>query len=700
MKAHRLPGRRRWAPSSTSSRFPADMRDEAEKYREKLIEAVAETDDDAAREVPRTAGRSRPTEIKAALRRATIAGHVQPGPLRHGLQEQGRPAAARRGRRLPARRPLDVPPIEGHDDVGARARAPRADRRRAVLGPGLQDHDRPVRRPARLLPRLLRPPRRRLRRSTTRPRTRSERIGRLLKMHANKREEIKEVYAGDIAAAVGLKNVTTGDTICDEDAPGRPRGDEVPGAGHLGRHRAEDQGRPGEAGHGARQADAGGPDLPGAHRPGDRPDDHPRHGRAAPRDHRRPAGARVQRRRQRRQAPGRLPRDDHARRPRARAGSSARPAAAASTATCKIRIEPAEPRHTTSCSTTRSSAASIPQGVHQADRAGHPGGDGDRRPRRLPDRSASHVELYDGSYHEVDSSEMAFKIAGSMAFQDAAKKAQPVLLEPIMEVEVVVPEEYMGDVIGDLNSRRGHIKTWSRAAGVQVITARVPLSEMFGYSTDLRSMTQGRGNYTMQFAPYDEVPKPSAKRSSPRSGASQSNVEGEDRDGQGEVRSQQAAREHWDDRARGPREDDVDGGDHEGVGEEGFGDGQGVRPDRQGAGGEGAGDHDQHGARGVFDGEASLRARGLSGARGLREEHDHGCGADGRGDPGGVGGGRADAADAGAHFAGASGGGAVHRGVHEQGGHGGRPGASGPGGAGGAGAADVVRVSRGRRCRW
>ena len=117
------------------------------------------------------------------------------------------------------------------------------------------------------------------------------------------------------------------------------------------------------------------------------------------------------------------------------------------------------------------------------------------------------IELYDGSYHDVDSSEVAFKIAGSMAYQDAAKKARPILKEPIMDVEVVVPEEYMCDVMGDLSSRRGHITHMDTRGGLQVITARVPLSEMFGYSTNLRSMTQGRGNYTMQFASYDEVPK-------------------------------------------------------------------------------------------------------------------------------------------------------------------------------------------------
>ncbi len=115
--------------------------------------------------------------------------------------------------------------------------------------------------------------------------------------------------------------------------------------------------------------------------------------------------------------------------------------------------------------------------------------------------------LYDGSYHDVDSSEMAFKIAGSMAFQDAAKKADPFILEPVMAVEVVTPEEFMGDVIGDLNRRRGQVQGMEQRGNAQVITAYVPLAEMFGYATQLRSLTQGRANYTMQFERYDEVPK-------------------------------------------------------------------------------------------------------------------------------------------------------------------------------------------------
>ncbi len=117
------------------------------------------------------------------------------------------------------------------------------------------------------------------------------------------------------------------------------------------------------------------------------------------------------------------------------------------------------------------------------------------------------VELYDGSYHEVDSSEMAFKIAGSMAFKDAAKKANPAILEPMMKVTVIVPEDYMGDVIGDLNSRRGQIQGMEDRTGAKQINSRVPLSEMFGYVNDLRSKTQGRGQYTMEPDGYEQVPK-------------------------------------------------------------------------------------------------------------------------------------------------------------------------------------------------
>jgi elongation factor G len=121
--------------------------------------------------------------------------------------------------------------------------------------------------------------------------------------------------------------------------------------------------------------------------------------------------------------------------------------------------------------------------------------------------SGIEIDLYDGSFHEVDSSEGAFKIAGSMAFKEAARRAKPVLLEPIMEVEVVTPEDYMGDVIGDITSRRGRVQHMEGRANAQVIRCMVPLSEMFGYATDLRSQTQGRANYTMQFSAYEPAPK-------------------------------------------------------------------------------------------------------------------------------------------------------------------------------------------------
>ena len=124
--------------------------------------------------------------------------------------------------------------------------------------------------------------------------------------------------------------------------------------------------------------------------------------------------------------------------------------------------------------------------------------------------SGLEVDLYDGSFHDVDSSEVAFKIAGSMAFQDATRKAKPVLLEPVMAVEVVTPEEYMGDIIGDLTSRRGRVQHMEPRGNVQVISCKVPLGEMFGYATDVRSLSQGRASYTMQFSHYAEVPKPIA----------------------------------------------------------------------------------------------------------------------------------------------------------------------------------------------
>jgi elongation factor G len=331
----------------------------------------------------------------------------------------------------------------------------------------------------------------------------SERIGRLLKMHANKREEIKEVYAGDIAAAVGLKSVSTGDTICDEKSrivleamdfpkpvislaiePKTKADQEKLGAG-LQKLRAEDPtfhvqtdlqtGQVIIAGMGELhleiivdrlkrefgvEATVGKPQV------------------AYKETLTRPADGEMKYAKQ----TGGRGQYGHV----------------------KIHLFPGEPgtgyifeNETTQGSIPKEFIKPIDEGIKEALTrgvlAGYPVDD-------------VRIELYDGSYHDVDSSEMAFKIAGSMAFQDAAKKAKPVLLEPVMRVEVVVPKEHMGDVMGNLSSRRGQIQSQEDRGGTQIINARVPLSEMFGYATDLRSRTQGRATYSMHFDRYEQAP--------------------------------------------------------------------------------------------------------------------------------------------------------------------------------------------------
>jgi elongation factor G len=333
---------------------------------------------------------------------------------------------------------------------------------------------------------------------------RTERIGRLLKMHANKREDIKEVYAGDIAAAVGMKSVSTGDTLCDEDhaivlesmdfpkpvislaiEPKTKVDQEKLGLG-LGKLMADDPTFRVETDrqtgqviiHGMGElhleiivdrlkrefnveATVGKPQV--AYKE--------TLTRAADGDGRyvKQTGGRGQ--------------YGHA----------------------KIHLFPGEPgtgyvfeNETTGGSIPKEFIKPIDEGIKEALTrgvlAGYPIDD-------------VRIELYDGSYHDVDSSEMAFKIAGSMAFQDAAKKARPVLLEPVMRVEVVVPKEHMGDVMGNLSSRRGQIQSQEDRGGTQIIQARVPLSEMFGYATDLRSRTQGRATYSMHFDRYEQAPQ-------------------------------------------------------------------------------------------------------------------------------------------------------------------------------------------------
>jgi elongation factor G len=334
--------------------------------------------------------------------------------------------------------------------------------------------------------------------------TRTERIGRLLKMHANKREEISEILAGDICAAVGMKNVSTGDTICDEDHPialenitfavpvisvavePKTKADQEKMGMALSRlaqedptfkvHTDPDSGQTIISGMGELhleiivdrmmreykvEANVGKPQV--AYR-------------ETIRKHAEAEGKYI------RQTGG-----------RGQYGHA------------KIYLDP-QPAGTgyefvndvTGGSVPKEFIKPIDQGIQEALEggilAGYP----------MVDVKAT---LYDGSYHDVDSNEMAFKIAGSMAFKEAARKASPVLLEPVMAVEVVTPEDYAGVIMGDLSSRRGRIEGMEHRAGSQVIKAIVPLAEMFGYATHMRSSTQGRAEYSMHFARYEEAPR-------------------------------------------------------------------------------------------------------------------------------------------------------------------------------------------------
>jgi elongation factor G len=334
--------------------------------------------------------------------------------------------------------------------------------------------------------------------------TKTERIGRLLKMHANKREEISEILAGDICAAVGLRNVSTGDTICDERHPialesiefavpvisvavePKTKADQEKMGMALGRlaqedptfkvHTDPDSGQTIISGMGELhleiivdrmmreykvEANVGKPQV--AYRETIR-----RHSEAEGKYIRQTGG-------------------------RGQYGHA------------KIRLEPNEPgkgyefiNEIVGGSVPKEYIKPIDQGMQEAMEggvlAGYP----------MVDVKAT---LYDGSYHEVDSNEMAFKIAGSMAFKEAARRASPVLLEPVMAVEVVTPEDYAGAIMGDLSSRRGRIEGMEHRAGSQVIKAIVPLAEMFGYATHMRSSTQGRAEYSMHFARYEEAPR-------------------------------------------------------------------------------------------------------------------------------------------------------------------------------------------------
>jgi elongation factor G len=335
-------------------------------------------------------------------------------------------------------------------------------------------------------------------------RGKSERIGRLLKMHANKREEISEIYAGDICACVGLKNVTTGDTICSEKAPILLESIEFASpviSVAVEPKTKGDQEKMGVALHRLAQED---PTFKVATDPDSGQTiisgmgelhleiivDRMKREYKVEANVGKPQVAYRETIRKESQAEGKYIRQT---------GGSGQ------YGHVKLRVAPNEKgkgfefvNEIVGGSVPKEYIKPVEQGIREALEGGVLAG------YELVDVKAT---LYDGSYHEVDSNEMAFKIAASMGFKEAARKASPVLLEPIMSVEVVVPEEYMGTIIGDLNSRRGRIEGIDHRAGSQVIKSLVPLAEMFGYATNMRSNTQGRATFSMHFAHYDEAPR-------------------------------------------------------------------------------------------------------------------------------------------------------------------------------------------------
>ncbi|MDA8083191.1 MAG: elongation factor G [Nitrospiraceae bacterium] len=481
--------------------IPAEYAAQAKEYREKMLEALSDVDETI---MEKFLGGEEVTadEIRAALRKGTISMSLTPVLCGSAFKNKGvQQLLDAIVDYLPS--PLDVPPVVGKDpDSGAEA-SRKSDPKEpfsalafkvmtdpfvgqltfirvysGVMSAGSYIYN-----------------------ST---KGTKERVGRLLQMHANKREDIKEVSAGDIAAAVGLKSSLTGDTLCDEKSPiileamefpdpviqvaiePKTKVDQEKLGQSLGKLMQEDPsfkvttneetGQTLIAGMGELHleiivdrllrefkvgANVGKPQV-------------------AYRETIKTAS----------KAEGKFVRQSGGR------GQYGH---------VLIELSPSEPGQgfvfeskVVGGTVPREYWNAVEKGIKEATENGILAG--------YPVVDVKAV-LYDGSYHEVDSSEMAFKIAGSMGFKEAAKKAKPVILEPIMNVEVVTPEDYMGDVIGDLNSRRGRIQSMEKRGKAQVIRSQVPLSEMFGYATDLRSKTQGRATYTMQFAVYEEVPK-------------------------------------------------------------------------------------------------------------------------------------------------------------------------------------------------
>ena len=474
----------------TVTDVPEDMKDDAELYRTELVEKICELDDDLMMmyldgEEPSV------EELKKVLRKATCECQAIPVCCGTAYRNKGvQKLLDAVIEFMPS--PLDIPPIKGVDmDGNEIVRHSSDDEPFSALAfkimtdpfvgklaffrvySGTMNSGSYV---------------------LNATKNKKERVGRILQMHANKRHELDKVYSGDIAAAVGFKTTSTGDTICDEQHPVILESMEFPepvidiaiepktkaGQDKMGEalvklaeedptfrvHTDKETGQTIISGMGELhleiivdrllrefkvEANVGAPQVAYKETFTKAVDVDSKYAKQS--------GGRGQ--------------YGH----------------------CKVHFTPMDPNGE---ETFKFTSSVVGEGIEEATKAGILGG--------FPVLGVC-ADVFDGSYHEVDSSEMAFHIAGSMAFKDAMAKAGAVLLEPIMKVEVTMPEEYMGDVIGDINSRRGRIEGFEDIGGGKLVKAFVPLAEMFGYSTDLRSSTQGRGNYSMFFEKYEQVPK-------------------------------------------------------------------------------------------------------------------------------------------------------------------------------------------------
>ena len=497
-----------WTGDELGAKFhieeiPSDLKEDAEMWRHNLIESLADVDDEFMEVYIEDEGAITSELIKKTLRKAVCDMRIFPVLCGSAFKNKGiQPLLDAIVEYLPS--PIDIPPVRGYPvneevDEPTLVREAKDDEPFSALAfKVLTDQYVGKLTYIRIYSGVLSSG------SYVYNSTKGakERVGRILRMHANKRTEEKEAYAGDIVAVVGLKNTSTGDTLCDEQNPillesmrfpepvisvaiePKTRNDQDKLSSALQKLSEEDPtfrvsyneetGQTIISGMGELHLEI---------------------------------------------ITDRLVREFKVNakvgKPRVAYKETIRKKAIAEGKYIKqtggrgqyghvwLEIEPYEDgfkfeNRITGGVIPKEYIPAVEKGVREAMDTGILAG--------YPVINVK-VAVYDGSYHEVDSSEMAFKMASYIAFKEAAKKASPVVLEPIMKVEVTVPEQYMGDVIGDINSRRGKVKAIDQRGNVKVITAMVPLAEMFGYATDLRSITQGRGNYTMQFSHYEELPK-------------------------------------------------------------------------------------------------------------------------------------------------------------------------------------------------